>query len=97
MRKVIAVSEANQLPSDEIQMGFLLSSGVRVGSEVTEPGNPGGFPGNIGGKVWSRTATPDLVNSQLHRTTETPPAPPPHHFRGALPNQPALTRAWLIF
>lgn len=51
MRKVIAVSEANQLPSDEIQMGFLLSSGVRVGSEVTEPGNPGGFPGNIGGKV----------------------------------------------
>ena len=51
MRKVIAISEANQLPSDEIQMGFLLSSGVRVGSEVTEPGNPGGFPGNIGGKV----------------------------------------------
>lgn len=32
----MAVSEANQLPSDEIQMGFLLSYGVRVGSEVTE-------------------------------------------------------------
>lgn len=35
----MAVSEANQLPSDEIQMGFLLSYGG-VGSEVTEPGNP---------------------------------------------------------
>ena len=73
----MAVSEANQLPSDEIQMGFLLSYGVRVGSEVTEPGNPLQSNTRITAWVGSSAVGKQLQTWLIPSSTE--PLRPHHH------------------